>query len=127
MSEVLETSKKVSEMSQHVRIDRQALVRFVRKLLADDIQVPCWDTNYHFCDGTEKTVAYLLVLDTINFCFWPPPGKAKWVIEYQSERLSGYYALAASLKHAVESGAPIIEPEYLADLSLNELEQIRPA
>ena len=124
MSKVLETSKKVSEMSQHVRIDRQALGRFVRKLFADDIQVPCWDTNYHFCDGTEKTVAYLLVLDTINFCFWPPPGKAKWVIEYQSESLSGYYALAASIKRAVESRVPLTNAEYLVDLSLDELEQI---
>ncbi|MBW2035320.1 MAG: queuosine salvage family protein [Deltaproteobacteria bacterium] len=121
MSEVLETSKKVSQMSRHVRIDRQALGRFVRKLLADDIQVPRWAPCYHFCDGTEKTVAYLLVLDTINFCFWPPPGKAKWEIEYQSERLSGYYALAASLKRAFESAAPVNNAGYLADLSLDEL------
>jgi hypothetical protein len=124
MSEFLETSKKVSEMSQNVRIDRQALGRLVRKLFADDIQVPCWDPCYHFCDGTEKTVAYLLVLDTINFCFWPPPGKAKWEIEYQPERLSGYYALAASLKRAVESAVPVNNAGYLADLSLDELEQI---
>jgi len=124
MSEVLETSKKVSQMSRHVRIDRQALGRFVRKLLADDIQVPRWAPCYHFCDGTEKTVAYLLVLDTINFCFWPPPGKAKWEIEYQSERLSGYYALAASLKRAFESAAPVNNAGYLADLSLDELKQI---
>ena len=25
----------------------------------------------HFCDGTEDTVQYFLVLDAINFCFWP--------------------------------------------------------
>jgi hypothetical protein len=124
ISEVLDTTKKVSEMSKAVRIDRQALGRFVRKLQAEDIQAPPWDNNYHFCDDTEKTVAYLLVLDTINFCFWPPPGKAKWEIDYESKRLSGYYALTASLKRAVESGIPILEAEYLADLSQDQLKYI---
>ncbi len=124
MSEVLETSKKVSEMSRNVRIDREALGRFVRKLLADDIQVPCWDINYHFFDGTEKTVAYFLVLDTINFCFWPPAKMPRWEIEYESKKLSGYYALAASLKQAIESGAPITNAGYLADLSMVELKKI---
>jgi hypothetical protein len=124
MSEVLETSKKVSEMSKTVRIDRQALGRFVRRLQSEDIQMPSWDTNCHFFDGTEKTVAYFIVLDTINFCFWPPPGKSKWEIDYESKSLSGYYALAASLKRAVESGIPILEAEYLADLSLDQLKYI---
>jgi len=124
ISEVLETTKKVSEMSKAVRIDRQALDIFVGKLFAEGIQAPPWDTNCHLCDGTERTVAYLLVLDTINFCFWPPPQKAKWEIDYESKSPSGYYALAASLKRAVESGIPILEAEYLADLSPEQLKYI---
>jgi hypothetical protein len=122
--EVLETTKRVSEMSRNVHIDRQALDIFVGKLSAGDIKVPSWDTTCHFFDGTEKTVAYLLVLDTINFCFWPPQGKAAWEIDYKSKSLSGYYALAASLKRAVESGIPILEAEYLVDLSPDQLKQL---
>ena len=111
-------------MSRHVQIDRGALDLFVGKLQAEEIQAPSWDTTCHFFDGTEKTVAYLLVLDTLNFCFWPPPGETAWEIDYESESLSGYYALAASLKRAVESGIPILEAEYLADLSLDQLKQL---
>jgi len=124
MPEVLETSKKVSEMGRDVRIDRKELGRFVRKLLADDIQAPSWDTTYHFYDDNEKTVSYLLVLDAINFCFWPPSGKNKWEFTYQSKSLSGYYALAASLKKAIESGVPITNAGYLADISLAELKKV---
>jgi hypothetical protein len=124
ISEVLKTSKIVSEKSKAVWIDRQAVGRFVGKLQAEDIKAPPWDMYCHFFDGTEKTVAYLLVLDTINFCFWPPPGKTKWEIEYKSKRLSGYYALAASLKRAVESGIPLLNAEYLAGLSLDQLKYI---
>lgn len=111
-------------MSQAVRIDRQAVESFAQKLGAEDIQAPSWDTTCHFFDGTEKTVAYLLVLDTINFCFWPPAGKPRWEIAYKSKNLSGYYALAAALKRGVESGIPLWEAEYLTRLSLEELKHL---
>ena len=124
MWQVLETAKNVAEKSRQVLIDKQALVRFSRKLLADGIEVPPWDRTYHFCGGSEDTVCYLLVLDSLNFCFWPASGKLKWEIEYESRKLSGYYALAASLKQAVESGIPITGAEYLAGISLGKLKQI---
>jgi len=75
MREVLETTKYVAEKSRLVWIDKQALARFVQKLCGNEIKVPQWDPCYHFCDGTEDTVSYLLVLDSLNFCFWPPTGK----------------------------------------------------
>jgi hypothetical protein len=124
MWEVLETAKNVAEKSSQVRIDNQALGRFCRKLLEDGIQVPPWNSFYHFQGGGEDMVSYLLVLDSINFCFWPQPGKAKWEIKYKSEKLSGYYALAASLKQAAESGVPITRSEYLVELSVDELKRI---
>ena len=124
MWEVLETTEHVAKKSRHVQINKQVLTRFSRKLLADEIEVPPWDSLHHFCGHDEDTVSYLLVLDSINFCFWPAPGKAGWEIEYQSNSLSGYYALAASLKHSVESGLPITKADYLAKLTLSQLKQI---
>ena len=124
MWEVLETAGVVAEKSSRVRIDRQSLAGFSRKLLADGIEVPAWDCLYHFCGEGEDTVSYLLVLDSLNFCFWPAAGKAKWEIEYESKKLSGYYGLAACLKRAVKSGSPIIEAEYLAELTPSKLKQI---
>ncbi|MBW1740599.1 MAG: queuosine salvage family protein [Deltaproteobacteria bacterium] len=124
MWEVPETAIHVADNSQQVRIDKQALVRFSRKWLADGSQVPSWDRRYHFCGNSEDTVSYLLVLDSLNFCFWPLSAGAKWEIEYESRRLSGYYALAVSLKQAVQSGIPITKAEYLAELSLGQLKQL---
>jgi len=64
------------------------------------------------------------VLDSLNFCFWPAPGKAQWEIDCKSEKLSGYYALATALKQALESGIPFTKADYLAELSLGKLKQI---
>ena len=121
MFEVLETAKKVAAESLKVQIDGQALRRFSKKL---GEKGPPWENIYHFHDGGEKTVFYLLVLDTLNFCFWPAPEAMKWEIEYKSRKLSGYYALAASLKQALESGIPIDRAGFLAELSLEGLKQI---
>jgi hypothetical protein len=32
-----------------------------------------WDASIHFAGPPEATVQYLLVLDALNFCFWPTP------------------------------------------------------
>ena len=124
MNEVLETTRHVKERSQQVTIDEQVLADFSRKLIEDGIEIPPWNYDYHFFDGGQETVAYLLILDSINFCFWPKPGADKWEVQYKSETLSGYYALAASLKKAIDSGVPITRANYLAELPLGKLRQI---
>jgi hypothetical protein len=116
---VLETCRFVAEQSERVRIDLEAVEGFCYELMGWGVRVPPWDFQHHFFDGTERTVNYLLALDGLNFCFWPG-----WEIEYKGERLSGYFALAASLKRAVEEGLPILDAEHLRKLSLAELKQI---
>jgi hypothetical protein len=124
MFEVRETVQRVAEKSRLVRIDREAIIAFAEQISLEEVGIPSWDSNHHFRGSDEETVAYLLVLDTINFCFWPPPGEARWEIEYEGESLSGYYGLAVSLKRAMQSGTPVNEAEYLASLSLEKLHQI---
>jgi hypothetical protein len=124
MFEVLETAKRVAAESLQVRIEEQDLIRFSKGLFERKVQLPPWENLYHFYDGGEKTVFYFLLLDTLNFCFWPAPRAMKWEIEYKSRKLSGYHALAVSLKQALESGAPIDRAEFLAELSLNGLKEI---
>jgi len=124
MNEVLETARHVTERSQQVTINEQAIAVFSRKLIKDGIEIPPWNYDYHFFDGGHKTVAYLLILDSINFCFWPKPGADKWEVQYKSETLSGYYALAACLKKALDSGVPITRANYLAELPSGKLRQI---
>jgi hypothetical protein len=124
MFEVLETTRLVCEKSRCVKIDQQALERFAQKLIQEEAHLLPWDVHFHYVQKEEKTFAYLLVLDTINFCFWPADGKSRWRIIYDSRPLSGYYALAAALKRAFEKGFPLNKPDCLAQLSLPQLSEI---
>ncbi|WP_052889741.1 queuosine 5'-phosphate N-glycosylase/hydrolase [Thermogemmatispora carboxidivorans] len=77
--------------------------------------------RYHFFDGSERSVNWILLLDALNFCFWPEKNQPRWGITYQGEHLSGYWAEAAALTRAVEEGRPIWDAAYLRAMSREEL------
>ena len=124
MQEVLDTAQNVARISSQVRIEEEAVNRLCKKIVEERVTVPAWNRRYHFDSTGRDRVFYLLVLDSLNFCFWPAPGKAQWEIDCKSEKLSGYYALANALKQALESGIPFTKADYLAELSLGKLKQI---
>lgn len=124
MIEVLKSTEKVAQKSRYVRISPEALIAAVRRMVSEDIVIPPWDSRHHFFDGGGKTVAYFLVLDTVNFCFWAPKGGTAWEIDFEGGKVSGYYALAAALKKAFEEDRPISGAEELARLSVYDLRRI---
>jgi hypothetical protein len=73
--------------------------------------------QYHFFDGTERTVNWILVLDALNFCFWSEKDTPRWSITYLDQTLNGYLAQAAALTRAVAEGIPIWNAEFLSTLS----------
>lgn len=122
IEQVREEASAVAAASVHVRIDGAALAALAGRL--KDAPLPAWDRELHFFDGTEKSVMYTLLLDAVNFCFWPSPGFA---VEYGGKRYGdddGYCALAVALKRAFEEGAPLWDPAFLAGLSEAEFRRI---
>lgn len=83
-----------------------------------------WDDRYHFSDGSERTANWILLLDALNFCFWPERDAPRWTIEYEGETLNGYWAEAASLTRAVAEGIPLWDAEYLSTIRKEEIEYI---
>ena len=124
MFEVLESAKDVAEKSRHVRINHEALKKFSEELAGCGTPAPAWDAEHHFKGNDEETVAYLLAVDTVNFCFWPPSAEKKWEISYKGKTYSGYYGLAVSLKRALESGIPLTDASFLDSLTLKRLENV---
>ena len=124
MPEVLETAKNVVEESRHVRINHETLQRFSLELAGQGTPTPSWDADHHFRGSDEETIAYLLVVDALNFCFWPPPGENKWEIVFKGKTYSGYYGLSVSLKKAIESRIPVTDAPFLASLTLKQLENM---
>ncbi|QBD82195.1 hypothetical protein EPA93_41935 [Ktedonosporobacter rubrisoli] len=128
---VLSSTKSVVEQGERVWINTDQVVALSEQWIVEDNQrtelqasPAAWDEHYHFFDGTERTVNWLLLLDALNFCFWAEANQPRWTIEYEGETLNGYWAEAAALTRAVKEGIPLWDAEYLSTISSETLAQI---
>jgi hypothetical protein len=123
---VLSDTRGVVEHATHVSINKEQVEHVSPLLLShySPTPEPFWYERFHFHDGTERTVNWLLLLDALNFCFWAEKGKPRWRIDYHGELLDGYWAEAASLTRAVEEGFALWDAEYLSTMSREDLAYI---
>ncbi len=119
--DILKTTAQVVARARRVTIDKRRIETVAQILALHVLPVPAWNHEYHFFDGTERSVAYLFLLDTLNFSFWGTP---RWTIKYHDVELDGYWALAAALKRAVEENLPILDPDYLAEIPPEDLARL---
>ncbi len=114
------SARAVMASARAVAIDGGALDRLCADFDAH-LRVPEWNSRYHFGDGTPRTANYILLLDALNFSFWDEP---RWRVTYHGEQLDGYWALAASLKRAIEEGDDIADARRMASLDAAALAHI---
>ena len=118
---VRESAAWVMRRARYVRLDDGELHAVARELA--DQPVPAWEGRYHFRGEEELTLRYLLVLDALNFCFWP--GKERWsVTGPDGGRLTGYFALAYALRRAAEDSPEFFSPEHLSSLDEAGLREV---
>ena len=69
-----------------------------------------WESDYHFFDSKneELTVQYILILDCLNFCFWPLPK-----FEYQH--------LARGLRDTLKSNPKAFDANNLLNVTQNDI------
>jgi hypothetical protein len=121
---VLTTTASVVQHARDVKIDHRRIEKTADELAARPFEIPAWNFEYHFFDGTAKTLTYLLLLDALNFSFW---GEPKWSITFRGKslaKLDGYWALAAALKRAILDGIPLTDADFLAQISPTQLADI---
>jgi len=122
---VLSSCRSVVERSRFVHVDPLSVSRFLDR--RPQLLIPPLHHGpppYHYFDGTGITAEWLFVVDTINHCFWPDIDAPRWEVTYREEPLSGYWALAASLKRAMEEGVAVHRAETLAALDEETLASI---
>ncbi len=112
----------VAGAGEHVSIDPVALAVYCRELAARDLaKVSEWEASLHFRGDDEQTLAYIFVLDTVNFSFWGDP---KWRREQDGQVLDGYWALAAALTAEAEANPPFLCADNLATLDTAGLDRV---
>jgi hypothetical protein len=118
---VLETTRFVVENAREVTIDPRRVEEVAAELAARPAATIAYDCARHVC-GTDPVVAnVVLVVDTLNFSFWPDPGQARWRVTDNGETLDGYWALVAAVRRALDEGVPIADAAYLSGITTEVL------
>lgn len=117
LDRVRESCSRVSQSSRSVRIHPDGLIRFTDSLQGHSVNAPPPDPTRHLLDQGKDTLAFFLVLDTVNF------GSGWFPHLHKPDGLSGYYTIAGALtRWCRQQGVP--SPSTLESLSLKQCQQI---
>jgi hypothetical protein len=124
LSSVLSTTRFVVDNARYVTIDHERVASVAAELAAQPMQPVTYDCTRHLC-GTDPEVAnFVLVLDTLNFSFWPDPGLERWSVTIDGETLDGYWALVAALRRALANGMRLTDATFLSGIAVDTLLEI---
>lgn len=107
---------RIMDSALHVQIDEGSVRRHAAAMAERAHRAPAWDRDRQFCDGSERTAEWIFVLDTLNFSFWPDPGRRRWRVSWKDEMHRGYFALSCALKRGLLEGYPLDDPSRYAAL-----------
>ncbi len=121
------TTAQVMAETCDVRIDQRAVDRVARQLADTAGEPPVWDDTLHFRGTPEEIAGWVVVLDALNYCFWPqgPDPNVRWRVTWRGVTHDGYDALAAALHRAVvDDGEPIWDRDWLKDMDAGKVAHI---
>jgi len=122
LNPVLPTTLKVIKRARDVKINREKIDELAKRLVGNLI-LPDWAENIPFRTKDPKTMLdYLIMLDSLNFCFWSK--KEKWHIVYKDKKYDGYFALTLSLKKFFEENPKKANLNYFSKIPFKEFSSI---
>jgi hypothetical protein len=110
----------VTREARAVRIDHDALTVWARGADPSAIRPVVRPAELAMTGSPEELTRWVLLLDSLNFCFWSQPGE-NWEVEYAGRRWGRYYAMVAGLHRAVNRDRSWLEPRRWAAASLEDV------
>ena len=121
---VLESCVSVAGESNHVVMNRARLNGIAASWSEEKLEIPKWDAPV-FLGGNEKQVVdFLMVGNSINFNYTSVATGKKYEFNYNGVPWRGAFGMWAALKHAHESGIPVLDGDFLAGMSREKAVEI---
>lgn len=120
---VRKTTLKVVRQAKEVKINQEAIKKIAENWIKEKVKVPSWPTNFHLqTKNQRKILDYLILLDSLNFCFWSK--KEKWQITYKGGKYNGYFAFSLALKKFFEENPEKANLNYFPKISFKEFKEV---
>ena len=108
---------KVANRSDHVRINVDRIPAYASSLPLEKLAAPLLDPNCHYLGRQQDTLAFLLILDSVNF------GSGYFPHLRKRPGMSGYFTTASSLHDFFKKHGPLTAND-LAAMTVEQCTQI---
>lgn len=120
---IFESIKYVVDNSKYVKINDKNIEKVIPFLKGSKKE--SW-LNSDYLDienfSQEQILMYLILCESLNFCYWD--SDIKWKIEYKSEWYSGSFGLFYAISKAIKNGYKLLDINYLENITIEELDEI---
>lgn len=105
-----ESARLVAQHSRDVRVDAAGVQKVAELLLGKaaepGLRIEGWKTLHELNPqaADEAAVNWVFVADTLNFSFWAEQDSRKCLVAYKGKAYSGYWALCAAIRRALDEG-----------------------
>ena len=123
---VLESTKTPIENPQYVFINQKNLKKTAEKFSQQELTIPTWESPVHLdaSHSPAEVIDYFLLANTINFAFTDFTTKQKFTSKYDGKDFRGAWGMLACLKNAYDLAIPILEGDFLKNISRQEMAAI---
>lgn len=115
----------VVKNAKHLKVNPEGIAKLCKDVIAGiqskEIDIENFSQHqYHPNASDANALNWIFVIDTLNFCFWTPGCDTKWQVNGQT----GYFALCAAIKRALDEGVNISSPAMYSEISEEKLAHI---
>lgn len=122
METILTSIQPVIKNSRSVKINAAAIKRFSQTVNASDLEgSELKDENWLQGLTQEERIAFVLLYNSTNFCYW---GKPKWAITSLGQSYDGSAGMIQALHKAIAEGVPLLKADFLKTISRPDLAKI---
>src|SRR3954465_14437303 len=123
---VLSAARHLVEGSRDVTTDAERLADVASWLAYEGLPVPAAFFPFPFMLGREETIDFVLVATALNFAYTDFETRRRWDLVVDGRAYADADGLHFALHRALESGAPVLEGRWLAQVDAAELHALLP-
>lgn len=120
---VLSSTEFLTINPKYVRIDKNKIEAQAKVFAQRQFSIPDWKECFPGKSIDEQIELFCLA-NTTNFAFTNFETGEKYFTKWNGKDWSGAYGMYASISKALEKGIPITSPKYLANISLDQVNEI---
>jgi len=123
-NDVLETTGTLLDNPKFVEIDDTRVLQIAKEWGDVEFKLPTWDFPVYLPGKTPEVIDFFFLNNSINFAFTDFQTKEKFVSFYKGKPWRGALGMTACLRRAVDGGIPILEGEFLKNISKEQMKKI---